>query len=310
MTSGVAIGPTEGTTGEQTVSVLFFTDRNIRTDRQANSYFSDGRGAPAWGRCAIALGERSRSRTNATVVAVVPEEPAVILTGLASERVVVYVHGYNIGFEKGCRRAARLQHNLGVTGRLLLFSWPADGNYLNYLRDVSDLEWSVEDLQMVLRLLAAEFGAESMDLVGHSLGARGLVAALVGMTDGPRFGTLTLAAPDMDRELFVRDLDALEPRANLITVYASSNDRVLGLSRRAHGHPRAGQADSGLSYPGVDLVDISATEVREISGHIYHLYNKAVVEDLRRVLGTQTAPAEFERVSTESAFALQPVAGE
>jgi esterase/lipase superfamily enzyme len=298
----------DGSVDEQTVSVPFFTDRNIRTDRQANDFYHDGRGEPAWGRCAVALGEGSGSRTNATVVGVIPEDQPTILNGLAGGRVVVFVHGFNIGFEKGCRRAARLQHNLGVTGRLLLFSWPADGGYLSYLRDVTDLDWSIEDLTTVLGLLAEEFGAENVDLVGHSLGARGLVAALAVMADTPPFNTLTLAAPDMDRDLFVRALDGLGRRAERITVYVSGNDRALGLSRRAHGQPRAGQAEPGLSYPGVDLVDITSTEAREISGHIYHLHNRAVVEDLRRVLGSETATSEFERVSIGSAFALQSIA--
>lgn len=299
----------DGAFDEPTVTVPFFTDRSVRTDQQANTFYDDGRGEPAWGRCAVALGEGSGSRTDATVVGVIPEDQPTILSGLAGGRVIVYVHGYNIGFEKGCRRAARLQHNLGVTGRLLLFSWPADGGYLSYLRDVTDLEWSIEDLKRVLELLADEFGAESMDLVGHSLGAGALVTALVGMPD-TRFSTLTLVAPDMDRDLFVRELDTVSLRAERITVYVSGNDRALGFSRRAHGQPRAGQAEPGLSYSGVDLIDVTATKVRGISGHIYHLHNRAVVEDLRRVLGVENPTTDFERVPNGSAFTLQPIATE
>ena len=239
----------------------------------------------------------------------VPVERDEIFAGLGDERIAVYVHGYNIGFEKGCRRAARLQHNLGLTGRLLLFSWPADGNYLNYLRDVTDMDWSTRHLQQVLQDLAVNFGASQVDLIAHSMGSRGLVSALARMQSGERFGTLTMAAPDLDREVFVHELQALSERVERITVYASGNDRALGLSRQAHGYPRAGQAASGLSYPGVDLIDITSTEIRELSGHIYHLYNPAVVEDLRRVLGTSHGQPRFERVPNGAAYEFQPVSG-
>jgi esterase/lipase superfamily enzyme len=58
-------------------------------------------------------------------------DPAAILDALevtAGERgPALYVHGYYISFEKGCRRAALLQQNAGLAGRFLWFSWPSDG---------------------------------------------------------------------------------------------------------------------------------------------------------------------------------------
>jgi esterase/lipase superfamily enzyme len=40
----------------------------------------------------------------------------------------IYVHGYYIGFEKGCRRAVLLQQDANHAGRFLWFSWPSDGS--------------------------------------------------------------------------------------------------------------------------------------------------------------------------------------
>ena len=57
--------------------------------------------------------------------------------------VVIYIHGYKIDFEKSCRRSAVFQRALGLQDRLLLFSWPADGNMLKYTWDEADLIWSV-----------------------------------------------------------------------------------------------------------------------------------------------------------------------
>jgi esterase/lipase superfamily enzyme len=57
--------------------------------------------------------------------------------------IVIYIHGYNIDFEKSCRRSALFQRALGLHDRLLLFSWPSEGNMLKYTWDEADLVWSV-----------------------------------------------------------------------------------------------------------------------------------------------------------------------
>jgi esterase/lipase superfamily enzyme len=192
---------------------------------------------------------------------------------------------------------------------LLLYSWPASSNYLNYLRDVVDLDWNNPYLIETLTELSARFGPRNLDLIGHSLGARGLVRAMAEMhvAGQPAFATLTLIAPDVDRDLFVRELATLQQMAGQVTVYVSANDRALGVSRRANGYPRAGQAAAGLDYPGIDLVDVTGIDVNGFSGHIYHLRGAAVAEDLRRVLGTANGAARFERVSVESTYHLMPV---
>jgi esterase/lipase superfamily enzyme len=283
---------------EGAVEVPFFTDRSLRTDRQAHSYFDERRGEPAWGRCEVVLEDHVPGRVNATVVGVGTGDADSTLARLDQGRAVLFVHGYNISFEKGCRRAARLQHNLGLGGRLLLFSWPADGNYLNYLRDLADVDWATVDLEDVLIVLQSRFGAGNVDLIGHSMGARGLVQALAQVQIEAPFRSLTLAAPDLDRDVFARKLPQLAGRAERITIYASSHDRALALARRAHGHTRVGQPEPGLTYPGADLVDVTETDAGGFSGHIYHLYNEAVLEDLKTILGTANGPRHFERVTT------------
>ena len=62
---------------------------------------------------------------------------------------------------------------------------------------------------------------------------------------------------------------------------------------------------AGLSYPGATVIDVTDTEDREISGHIYHLHNPAVREDLRRTLGTADALPSFARVSIGESFKLR-----
>lgn len=77
--------------------------------------------------------------------------------------------------------------------------------------------------------------AENITLIGHSLGAKGMVEALIRMRppDGSqqRIDKLILLAPDIAREEFLMQSDALQRRVGKIVVFESSRDRALKLSR-------------------------------------------------------------------------------
>jgi esterase/lipase superfamily enzyme len=294
------VGAAEPRDREQLVNVPFFTNRAIDADDRGRTYYGSGRGSAGAGSCTVNLRKPEALDGAAKVIAVQQQTAADVLASLdASKPVVLYVHGYNIGFEKGCRRAARIQQNLGIVGQLVLFSWPADGKFLNYMRDVADLEWSVSELRTTLLLLTERFGAEQMVLLGHSLGARGLYQALIELAQtadlDTRFGHLVLAAPDIDRDRFLQDAASLARLVEQTTVYVSSRDRALAISGELYGYPRLGQVSDQVPPSGVAVVDLSAMEMKEISGHLYHLYNPAVVEDLRGLLGTLQGSPVFQR---------------
>ncbi len=281
------------------VKVPFVTNRDLELSRTGERHFGNRRGTPAAGICSVDLEQPDQLRGKARVVGVAQSadgQPEIA----AAERLVLYVHGYNIGFEKGCRRSARLTHNAALRGQLLLFSWPADGNYLNYVGDVADMGWSIAYLEQTLLRLAAS-GAQ-VDLIAHSLGARGLLEAMVNLARSGElqqsFGRLVLSAPDVDQAVFEQNLPHLMPLVTDVTIYISSRDRALSMSRQLHGYQRLGQVGLTMPVEGIDVVDVSAeVKVREVSGHLYHLYNPAVVEDLRDVLGTLVAERVYRRVA-------------
>ncbi len=209
---------------------------------------------------------------------------------------VVYVHGYNIDFDKGCRHSAVLQRSLGLHDRLLLFSWPADGNVFKYTWDEADLVWSVPYMADFLKDLARRTGPGGTDIVAHSLGARGAFQALTRIAwqnqDTTLFEELVLIAPDIDVDTFRHDLPLLKKIVNRITIYVSENDKALKLSREVHGYPRLGEAGASLTtFAGVETIDISLISLQRISGHVYHLSNKAVIDDLGLLLRANT-PAD------------------
>lgn len=161
----------------------------------------------------------------------------------------LYVHGYYIDFDKGCRRAALLQQNVGLVGRFLWFSWPSDGAAAYYSHDEADLYWSLPDLADTIIALERRFGAGAVNVVGHSLGARGIVLALAEVANRRpdiRLGHVVLLAPDMDVGIFERILPRIRPVARTITVYVTKGDIPLVLSAQLHGYPRLGQAGNDV----------------------------------------------------------------
>lgn len=204
---------------------------------------------------------------------------------------VLYIHGYNIDFEKSCQRSALFQRALGLQDRLVLFSWPADGNMLKYTWDEADLVWSVPHIARFLEQLFPLTGSGNVDVVAHSLGARGVVQALVRLSYRKNVGQiineLILIAPDIDTDVFQQELPQLSSVVGRITVYVSENDKALRLSQEVHGYQRLGQAGENLTvFEGVESIDISNIVTRRLSGHLYHLFNPEVIDDLTELLHT------------------------
>jgi esterase/lipase superfamily enzyme len=213
------------------------------------------------------------------------------------ERVVFTTHGYNMSFPRACRHAARLQRALGTDARVVLFSWPSDGGLLSYARDETDAAWSVTQMERVLGGLSERIGPGRLQVLAHSLGARSVTRAL-GNLDCQRPGPalvdqVVFVGPDIDTDVFLAGLPALRRVAQGITVYASSNDTPLKVSRQVHGYPRLGEAGAYLTVvPGVETIDVSAVPVFEVTGHLYHLYNPRAVADVVRLLRTGHGAAQ------------------
>lgn len=200
----------------------------------------------------------------------------------------LYVHGYYIGFEKGCRRAALLQQNAALEGRLLWFSWPSDGAAAYYTRDEADLYWSVPDLADTIMELEQRFGAGAVDVIGHSLGARGVALALYEVANRRpdiHLGHVVLLAPDMDFGIFARMVPSIAPIASSVTVYAATGDKALALSAQLHGYARLGESGNDVAkIAGVEVIDVGDLTGESPTGHLYHIYSPDVGMDLNQLL--------------------------
>jgi esterase/lipase superfamily enzyme len=208
----------------------------------------------------------------------------------SSASVVVFVHGYNYGFERHCRAAAELQRTVTGQAVVLMFSWPSNGRPTDYMPDQADVEWSVPLLARLLADLGDRLGSERVQVLAHSLGSRGVVFALERLAGEratrPLIGQLVLVAPDFDAETFVERLPALVPLASGITLYASSNDTPLKASRQLHDSPRLGEAGELLTVAeGMQTLDVSPLGRYEVLGHEYFLFHPRVAADLAALLG-------------------------
>lgn len=265
------------------------TVRAIEHDKEGFGYFGPRRGEASAGDCTVDLGARAKRQIVGLRRRALSEVSDQLYA--SAHHAAVYVHGYNVAFEQSCRDAARLQQRLGAELGLLLFSWPAEGKVMAYLKDVGDVEWSVEPLSELIIGLADRFGAQNVDLIAHSLGAKAVVDAVTGDAIGRAglvLGRVVLAAPDLDVDVFLRNVSKLRERTRAVTVYVSPQDRALKASRQVRTEPRLGEGVSDLSglegLEGLDIVEVEQRRLRWGSLHEYYLDNAAVGEDLQRVL--------------------------
>ena len=74
------------------------------------------------------------------------------------------------------------------------------------------------------------------------------------------------------------------------TLYASSNDEALRLSKQYQGYQRAGDVRPQIVItPGVDSIDVSAVDT-SLLGHSYYGDNTSVISDIARLLRTGLPP--------------------
>ncbi|MFM7072979.1 MAG: alpha/beta hydrolase [Planctomycetota bacterium] len=202
----------------------------------------------------------------------------------------VFIHGYNVSFDMAARRTAQMAHDLKFDGAPIFYSWPSQGGLLKYPVDETNVAWTVPHLKQFLRQLAARSEARAINVIAHSMGNRALASAVRELSleqpaQQKRFQQIVLAAPDIDAEVFKRDVaPLLASSAEHVTLYASSRDQALAASKLVHGYPRAGDSGSNLLViPGIDTVDVTEVDTG-ILGHSYYGNSVPILRDLEQIL--------------------------
>ena len=281
------------------VSLRFVTNRRIDTATSFGDYYGDDHGDLTAGHCSVGFEKNDRQ---GDVLRIDPAPIESVLRTKGTDSLVIYVHGYGEPFDKSCRRAALMQHKLQLQGRLLLFSWPTT-NYLTYAQDSDDLVESLGQLNELLSAAADANGRERVVLIAHSMGSRGVIDAFNLRGDDPgRFSHIVFVAPDIRRDAFIENVEMLRRNFSNILVYMSNSDRALMLSATVNLSGRLGLAkEFDVETERLNLIDVTPAGTNQISGHMYHVFNPGVIEDLRHLLGTEDAGTKrtYRRVPSE-----------
>jgi esterase/lipase superfamily enzyme len=204
------------------------------------------------------------------------------------KNLLVFIHGYNVSFDDAAKRTAQMAFDLDFPGAAIFYSWPSQADWYGYKTDKRQIEMSVNQIKSFLEDLARNSGAETINLVAHSMGNLGLTAALQEIDspkDRPLFNQVVLAAPDVDVKVFKRDIaPRIVSKAKRMTLYTSKTDLALIASRFFNQGSRLG--DSGpevVTFPGIETIDATTVD-SSLLGHSYYGSNVSVLTDVGHLL--------------------------
>jgi esterase/lipase superfamily enzyme len=175
----------------------------------------------------------------------------------------VFIHGYRTSFDEAAYRTAQLAHDLSFEGAPIMYSWPSADALIPYPHDLTNSERTIPALRYFLNDLAEKTAAERIHLIAHSRGTYALTRAVSELVNrsGAPFKEVILLAPDIDAVVFREQIaPAIVGTGQRVTLYASSRNRALRMSKGFNGGDRAGDSFSPLIVQGIDTIDATSVE--------------------------------------------------
>jgi esterase/lipase superfamily enzyme len=227
---------------------------------------------------------------------------------------LVVVHGFREAFPSALRKTAFLGHVLDINSPVLLFDWPGNqGSSLGGYRRARQMAVaSGAELAETLELVIREIQPERLWLIANSMGGQvvadafGILYEQADLADAAvEIEDVVLTAPDIDHDEFdARFKQEIMALVDQLTVYVSSNDRALLMSRIINRGRRRGestlstdQLDEAVRFaelvePDSDLVTlVDVTPVnRTRNFHNFSLETPEFFDDLYLRLSNQRTP--------------------
>ena len=213
--------------------------------------------------------------------------------GVSSD-ILLYVHGFNTSLDEARFRIAQIVVDGRFTGVPALFAWNSKGELFAYESDKESATVARDALEKLIVDLSHTPGVGRVHILAHSMGSWLTMEALRSISisghpnlDG-KLGEVMLAAPDIDLNVFERQIARLDPRH--VSIFVANNDRALSLSSRIAGdRRRLGAMDptnpkdkAELDRLGVTVHDISSFST-DFVGHGAF----AEAPDVVRLIGAQ-----------------------
>jgi esterase/lipase superfamily enzyme len=211
----------------------------------------------------------------------------------------IFIHGFNVSFRESVLRTAQMAKDLNFNGAPIVYSWPSKRKLLGYSADEATATgFSLDNIVHLLKDIKATSGAQRIHLIAHSMGNRHLTEALKtlfaeGFHETFQFNQVILAAPDMDAQVFVKEVaPKISQVSERVTLYASKYDFPLFFSGKLHGIQRTGQSSGRIAIAeGVDTIDAS-NETTDLLGHGYFAESKLLIDDIFHTTRHNHSPEE------------------
>lgn len=211
------------------------------------------------------------------------------LANSTDKDVLLFIHGFNVNFKEALMRTAQLGFDLNFKGAVTAFSWPSVGNLLGYEADCSTADASSQYLCDFIKLLT-NGDINKLHIIAHSMGNVVLTKALEklkieGNYPNKIINQIILAAPDIDKDVFVNQIMPAIKSDIRLTLYASKKDNALFASKKLrYNYPRAGDGGKNIIViDGIDTVDASKVDTG-LLGHGYFASTQALINDIHMVL--------------------------
>ena len=180
---------------------------------------------------------------------------------------MIVVHGFRERFPSALRKTVFVGHILDINTPVMVFDWPGDqGSSLRGYRNAHRVATaSGAELAKTIELIVNDVKPEKLWLIANSMGGQVVADAFSHLYQNPDFADaeieiedVILTAPDVSQEAF--DNQFKKEIASLtrnLTVYVSSNDRALVMSRLVN----LGDSRRGESTLSADMLDEAAAVV-------------------------------------------------
>jgi esterase/lipase superfamily enzyme len=223
------------------------------------------------------------------------------LSSTFKDQSIVFIHGYNVGFDDALYRTAQITFDLQFDGASFTYSWPSGSGWTSYPYDQNSAQQAEPYLYQFLQMVQTETGTKQINIIAHSMGNQLLLQVLRELKRrSPGVSTINqivLAAPDVDRDTFEFLAGEISGIAKGITLYASGNDRALEASRLFAGNrPRAGDVPKPPEGPvvvaGIDTIDITgvSTDYLFALRHSDYAEHSELLTDINHLIRTGLRP--------------------
>ncbi len=186
-------------------------------------------------------------------------------------RVLIFVHGFNSKYDDSVFRFAQIIHDSRANVTPVLFSWPSRGALFDYNYDRESTNFSRTELAFVIQQAVSSPDVSEITIMAHSMGSWAVMEALrdIALQNGsvsPKVTDVILASPDLDIDVFGKQLLDLGPKRPHFSIFISANDRALRLSRLLSGRvTRVGAVDLSQENYRAKLEQASGITVFDLS---------------------------------------------